>query len=201
MRKRITLILVLLFAMSLFVVDVFAHPGDTDSNGGHVDRSTGEYHYHHGYSAHSHYDIDGDGDIDCPYDFKDKTGQNSGNDSHNSTGVASDISNDYVKRNGLQRFIRDIFDDLGPVYSIICLISFVLLILTIAILFPIACKRHDSDLIILAVLCCIVFGGCSFLISGPLMILFWCVIYPIFRGIRRLFTFFFSRNKNKSTEI
>lgn len=92
MRKRITLILVLLFAMSLFVVAVFAHPGDTDSNGGHVDRSTGEYHYHHGYSAHSHYDIDGDGDIDCPYDFKDKTGQNSGN----STGSTS---NSYHKPN------------------------------------------------------------------------------------------------------
>lgn len=55
-----------------------AHPGDTDSNGGHYDRSTGEYHYHHGYPAHDHYDMDGDGDIDCPYDFDDQTGRNSG---------------------------------------------------------------------------------------------------------------------------
>ena len=27
---------------------VFAHPGRTDSNGGHWNRSTGEYHYHSG---------------------------------------------------------------------------------------------------------------------------------------------------------
>lgn len=26
----------------------FAHSGRTDSNGGHVNRSTGEYHYHNG---------------------------------------------------------------------------------------------------------------------------------------------------------
>lgn len=35
-------------------VAVFAHPGKTDSDGGHFDRSTGEYHYHHGYPAHQH---------------------------------------------------------------------------------------------------------------------------------------------------
>jgi hypothetical protein len=49
-----------------------AHPGRTDSKGGHTDSSTGEYHYHHGYSAHQH--TNGV----CPYDFKDKTGSNSG---------------------------------------------------------------------------------------------------------------------------
>ena len=51
----------------------FAHGGRTDANGGHYNRSTGEYHYHHGYSAHSHYDIDGDGHEDCPFDLKDNT--------------------------------------------------------------------------------------------------------------------------------
>jgi hypothetical protein len=40
----------------------FAHPGKTDKNGGHTDKSTGEYHYHHGYEAHQH-----DGDV-CPLD-------------------------------------------------------------------------------------------------------------------------------------
>ena len=30
------------------------HSGRTDANGGHYDRSTGEYHYHHGYPAHQH---------------------------------------------------------------------------------------------------------------------------------------------------
>ena len=55
-----------------------AHAGKTDAAGGHYDHSTGEYHYHHGYPAHQHYDMDGDGFRDCPYDFDDKTGANSG---------------------------------------------------------------------------------------------------------------------------
>ena len=41
----------------------FAHSGKTDSNGGHYDSSTGEYHYHHGYSAHQH-----NADGSCPYE-------------------------------------------------------------------------------------------------------------------------------------
>ena len=197
MRKRIILIIVLLFSVSLLAVNVNAHPGRTDENGGHTDQSTGEYHYHHGYSAHDHYDMDGDGDIDCPYDFKDKTGQTNGNDSHNSTGGNADTATDYVKRNGLQRFIRDVFDDFGPVYSIICLVSFVLLILTISILFPIARKRHNSDLIILAILCCVVFGSISAPISGTLCLLFFIVIYPIFCGLRKLFFLIFPAAKTK----
>ena len=51
---------------------VLAHPGRTDENGGHYNRSTGEYHYHHGYPEHQH--TDGI----CPYDFDDKTGESSG---------------------------------------------------------------------------------------------------------------------------
>lgn len=42
----------------------FAHGGGTDSDGGHYDRSTGEYHYHHGYSAHQH------PGGECPYQKK-----------------------------------------------------------------------------------------------------------------------------------
>ena len=71
----------LLFALALCLclsVVVYAHPGRTDSNGGHTDHSTGEYHYHHGYPAHQHIDLDGDGDLDCPYLFDDQTGS-SGN--------------------------------------------------------------------------------------------------------------------------
>lgn len=55
------------------ITSASAHTGGTDSNGGHTDSETGEYHYHHGYPAHDHYDMDGDGDIDCPYDFVDAT--------------------------------------------------------------------------------------------------------------------------------
>ena len=48
--------------LSLYVVNVSAHPGRTDSSGGHTDHSTGEYHYHHGYEAHDHINDQ------CPYE-------------------------------------------------------------------------------------------------------------------------------------
>ncbi len=64
--------LFLIFACSQLVQ---AHPGKTDSQGGHYDWDTGEYHFHHGYPAHSH-----EGGT-CPYDFVDKTGDNSGDSS------------------------------------------------------------------------------------------------------------------------
>lgn len=63
---------VLLSALILLPLSSHAHPGRTDSKGGHYDRSTGEYHYHHGYPAHQH--LNGI----CPYNLDDKTGQNSG---------------------------------------------------------------------------------------------------------------------------
>lgn len=53
MKKALIFILCTLTLLSL-PLSVMAHPGRTDSNGGHYDRSTGEYHYHHGYSAHQH---------------------------------------------------------------------------------------------------------------------------------------------------
>lgn len=76
--KRIALLICFAVCLfSLIVAPVFAHPGKTDSKGGHTNHSTGEYHYHHGYSAHDHYDMDGDGTVDCPYDFDDKTDHSS----------------------------------------------------------------------------------------------------------------------------
>lgn len=63
----------LLFISAILAFIFVLHRGRTDSNGGHYNHSTGEYHYHHGYSAHDHYDMDGDGKKDCPYEFKDKT--------------------------------------------------------------------------------------------------------------------------------
>lgn len=63
------IIFVLAFALSF---SIFAHPGRTDSSGGHTDQSTGDYHYHHGYEAHQH-----NGE-ECPFDFDDRTGQSSG---------------------------------------------------------------------------------------------------------------------------
>lgn len=87
MRKRL---LAFLFAFLLLLSPtVLAHSGKTDANGGHYDRSTGEYHYHHGYPAHQHYDMDGDGVADCPYDFDDKTDHSSRSDSGSSHAVQS----------------------------------------------------------------------------------------------------------------
>ena len=67
--KRIIAVLLVLLA---FAAPVFAHSGRTDSNGGHYDNSSGEYHYHHGYPAHQH--TNGK----CPYNFKNKITYNNG---------------------------------------------------------------------------------------------------------------------------
>ena len=86
MKKKIIAIFLLALMITFIPLGVKAHPGRTDSKGGHYNRSTGEYHYHHGYSAHDHYDMDGDGDVDCPYNFDDKTdhSSSSGNNRGNS---------------------------------------------------------------------------------------------------------------------
>lgn len=47
-KKYLLLICILLVLFLASVVSVFAHPGRTDSNGGHWNRSTGTYHYHTG---------------------------------------------------------------------------------------------------------------------------------------------------------
>ena len=54
-HKALTVIVALLSILTL-------HSGRTDSNGGHWDYSTGEYHYHHGFPAHQH------PNGVCPYD-------------------------------------------------------------------------------------------------------------------------------------
>lgn len=76
MRRYISLIFTLF--LILICSCSFAHGGKTDGSGGHYDYSSGEYHYHHGYPAHKH--TNGK----CPYDFKDKTGENSGSSSSGS---------------------------------------------------------------------------------------------------------------------
>lgn len=78
MKRFLAFLLAFLLLLS---PTVLAHSGGTDANGGHYDRSTGEYHYHHGYPAHQHYDMNGDGVVDCPYNFDDQTGRRSGGSS------------------------------------------------------------------------------------------------------------------------
>lgn len=80
--RRFILFLILLV---LCVTPASAHSGRTDSQGGHYDRSTGEYHWHHGMSAHQHYDMDGDGILDCPYTFKGTTSTTSSSDIYTTT--------------------------------------------------------------------------------------------------------------------
>lgn len=75
-----------LLAVLALCMAAAAHPGKTDSRGGHYNRSTGEYHYHHGYPAHQH--IDGT----CPYDFDDKTGGNSGGSGGGKTSETPSVS-------------------------------------------------------------------------------------------------------------
>ena len=75
MKKIIVMVAVLL----AFCLTSYAHSGKTDSNGGHYNRSTGEYHYHHGYSAHQH------PDGICPYSNKEKTNQVKFDDVPNTT--------------------------------------------------------------------------------------------------------------------
>lgn len=70
MKKAFKISLILMSIVVIILgscVAVFAHPGKTDSDGGHFDRSTGEYHYHHGYPAHQHKNGT------CPYNKKSTT--------------------------------------------------------------------------------------------------------------------------------
>lgn len=108
--KRWLISILVLFIVSCLPIFASAHPGKTDANGGHNDRETGEYHYHHGHPAHDHYDIDGDGIIDCPYNFVDMTGQNSGSSSSGSrrstpTTTVPTESKSEVKNGNMDNFI------------------------------------------------------------------------------------------------
>lgn len=78
MKSKIIVSIVSIFLILCLNVSAYAHGGKTDSNGGHTDSSTGEYHYHHGYPAHSH-----PGGV-CPYDYNDATDHSSGSSSSSS---------------------------------------------------------------------------------------------------------------------
>lgn len=77
-KKALLCFAIIILIAVLLPPSALAHSGKTDSNGGHYDSDTGEYHYHHGYPAHQH--TGGK----CPYDYDDKTDYNSGNSSTSS---------------------------------------------------------------------------------------------------------------------
>lgn len=97
MKKSLAICLSILI-LCVLPFSVSAHAGRTDGSGGHRDSDTGDYHYHHGYPEHDHYDMDSDGDLDCPYNFDDQTGANSGSQSgssHSYVDHSSDKIHDY----------------------------------------------------------------------------------------------------------
>lgn len=94
-------------------ISASAHPGNTDGNGGHINRSTGEYHYHHGHPAHHHFDTDGDGKPDCPYNFQDKTGVSSNSGSNTE---AKDLAETPVEKSNR---ILEILTDTLPLMLIL----------------------------------------------------------------------------------
>lgn len=126
MKKVVSLCVLFIFLLlpSIAMI-VYAHPGGTDGNGGHYNRSTGEYHYHHGYSAHDHYDMNGDGVVDCPYDFDDQT-RNSRNSSNNSNSKRS-TTNQEVARETKTKSTKSNYTD-----------TFSKVFLSLFVLFPVA---------------------------------------------------------------
>lgn len=95
MKKTLQFLLFLIISLVL-TMTALAHSGGTDSQGGHTNHSTGEYHYHHGYSAHQHEDLDGDGVLDCPYEFVDNTEESY--TSHSTNYTAGAISGESNKK-------------------------------------------------------------------------------------------------------
>ena len=128
--RMIATIALITLAVVFIAVHVFAHPGRTDSYGGHTNHSTGEYHYHHGYPEHDHYDMDRDGDIDCPYDFRDNTKENRSGQSGDTKTPDAPISNAKSSKT-LWDIISLIFDHLllgvGIWFNSSYLLSFIFL--------------------------------------------------------------------------
>ena len=93
--KQSAVLSVLSILLISLTISVFAHPGSLDENGGHYDRSTGEYHYHHGYSAHQHENGE------CPYDFKDNA-----NTEYNPNNNSSSSSSSYTPTEPTTRNVK-----------------------------------------------------------------------------------------------
>ena len=116
MKRKLLIVCIVAILFSAIVYPVYAHSGRTDSNGGHTDRSTGEYHYHHGYSAHNHYDMDGDGIDDCPYSFVDTTRVDSGYSSEKNSQKAQ--TNSVKKEKTKKAIISEIIAEITFVFPL-----------------------------------------------------------------------------------
>jgi len=89
MNRSIKFSFIILFIFVLFSFSItYAHPGRTDSEGGHYDSNTGEYHYHHGFPAHQH------ANGVCPYEGNDPLYDDNDNISNNKNSSSSGTDND-----------------------------------------------------------------------------------------------------------
>ena len=89
LKKKYNCVIKVLLVLIIMTSNVFGHSGRTDSNGGHYNRSTGEYHYHHGYSAHQH------PNGICPHEDKNKVQEKV--DSATSLNIVNDKVNSDAK--------------------------------------------------------------------------------------------------------
>lgn len=99
--KRFFIPICLVLVAFSSVVIAFAHPGGTDGNGGHYDRSTGEYHYHHGYPAHQHEDGE------CPY----RLYENDTTTTTKSTEIPLYFGSTYIDKDNLEDVLSSEFGD------------------------------------------------------------------------------------------
>ena len=102
---------------------VLAHSGRTDGNGGHYNRSTGEYHYHHGHPAHDH-----ENGI-CPYSYNNK---NSSNSLNSSTNEISKFSSTKEKQTTIGEIITNII--LFILFGIPYVLGIILTVLSIVVI-------------------------------------------------------------------
>lgn len=86
MKKALILMLSLLF-LFCFSISVVAHPGSLDSNGGHYNRKTGEYHYHDGKN------VDSDSDSGIDWDKVDESIEKEKNQYKNSSASSPQKAN------------------------------------------------------------------------------------------------------------
>lgn len=71
MKKLFASYIAVSIILSILIFSSFAHPGRTDSNGGHYNHDTGEYHYHSGEYAGREQTSSGSSDsVDWDYEIK-----------------------------------------------------------------------------------------------------------------------------------
>ena len=95
---KVLRVVTLVLCLGVLSLSVSAHPGRTDSDGGHLNRDTGNYHYHHGKPAHNRC-----GD-ECPYKENEKE-----------TKFFGDVIN---------KDVISVFCVLGGGYSVICAVGY-----------------------------------------------------------------------------